>query len=212
MTQKHGDLLTQSQQSSARLGEVESLLASVTRAKSSAESEVQDLQRQQLEATELITALSAAKTDAERQLKELALQAQRHQDIAVEADRAAAASQRSVEELKKMLNTATADRAETERLYRHLERDNQSLQQRRVQQDRICVDLQTALEAKTAALEQAKALENKTTIEHVHTLEKAMKVQDRQLAEAEAKFKAAEQMIQSLESTKKRLTGELRDL
>jgi myosin protein heavy chain len=80
---------------------------------------------------------------------------------------------------------------------------------------KLQLELNKALEDLKAREQTVKYLEgrqNKTIVEHVHVLEEAKRVTDRQLADAQAEIKKNTAYIRSLEKVKSRLTGEAEDL
>jgi len=68
------------------------------------------------------------------------------------------------------------------------------------------------LHARDWEVSQLRSKQDKTIVEHVHVLEEAKKVTDRQLAEAQLELQSQTAYIRSLEKTKARLSGEAEDL
>lgn len=68
------------------------------------------------------------------------------------------------------------------------------------------------LKAREWEVKQLESKQDKTIVEHVHVLEEAKRVTDRQLSEAQAELQKSAAYIRSLEKAKARLTGETEDL
>lgn len=67
------------------------------------------------------------------------------------------------------------------------------------------------LKARDSEIEQLRSRENKTVVEHVHVLEKAKRVTDRELAQALQDKDALATLAKSLDQQKARLQGDLED-
>jgi myosin protein heavy chain len=61
-------------------------------------------------------------------------------------------------------------------------------------------------------VKQLESKQDKTIVEHVHVLEEAKRVTDRQLADAQLELQKNAAYIRSLEKSKTRLAGEAEDL
>lgn len=68
------------------------------------------------------------------------------------------------------------------------------------------------LKAREWEVKQLESKQDKTIVEHVHVLEEAKRVTDRQLTEAQAELQKSAAYIRSLEKAKARLAGEAEDL
>ena len=191
---------------------MERAIATNDRRAASTEAELQSLRAKQLENDEAKSNLTAQRDDLERKLNSMSSKFRTYEEVVMTADRDRAILEDQVMKLKELAENEGMQRLKTDDAKRQLERELQNAQQRLVKQERISVDLQSDVESLTAQLGQSKALENKTTIEHVHTLEKAMKLQDRELLNAQTKLESSQQLIKTLEKTKARLTAELQDV
>jgi myosin protein heavy chain len=70
----------------------------------------------------------------------------------------------------------------------------------------------TELKNREWQVKQLESRQDKTIVEHVHVLEEAKRVTDRQLADAQQELQRQTAYIKSLESAKTRLAGEAEDL
>lgn len=195
-----------------RVKDLEQTLTAAERRVATSDAELQSLRARQIEADTQIATLTSRRDDLERQLQNSTSQLRKQEDVALQAERERQSMEQQLTKVKSLLDQETKHRTGLEHAKARAERDFASMQQRLGRQEHLCAELQSELEATTKQLAESKALENKTTIEHVHTLEKAMKLQDRQLAEAQAKFEDVQQLNRTLEKTKSRLTAELQDV
>lgn len=195
-----------------KVAELEEALAHAHRQSASADAELQSARGKQADLERRLAAMTSNKEDLEVELQSASAQLRQQQDVALRAQRDRDSMEQQLTKAKSLLEEETLQRTTLEHVKIQSEKEMTAMQQRLARQERLCVDLQAELESLTKSLTQSRALENKTTIEHVHTLEKAMKFQDRQLAEAQSKLEDSQQLVRHLEKTKARLTGELQDV
>jgi myosin protein heavy chain len=121
---------------------------------------------------------------------------------------------RQLEASRKQLEGETAKRAQLEKTVAVHKAELTKLRERNAQLDaelnRALSDL-AAREAEARAI-QIQTVQHTTIVEHVHVLEEAKRVTDRQLADAQAELANNQAYIRSLEKAKQRLTSEAEDL
>lgn len=195
-----------------RTKSLDSDLSAANRLVASTENELKNIRVAKHEADQRISTLSDKCESLDQQLQHCREQLRQQEDVAFSSERERQSLAEQLTKVKSLLDAESKQKITLEHDKARSERDLSSLQQRLSRQERQCAELQNELDGISKALSDSRALENKTTIEHVHTLEKAMKVQDRQLADAQAKMEDAQQLIRALEKTKNRLTAELQDV
>lgn len=128
-----------------------------------------------------------------------------HEDALLATERQKADWARKLDVLSKDFKNEKERRTQLEHQYRMVETEAQTLQQR----------LGTlALEAKAKDEEVAlmRSRENKTIVEHVHVLEKAKKVTDRELAATKRERDELATLVRSLDQHKTRLISDIEDM
>lgn len=119
---------------------------------------------------------------------------------------------RQVETLKKQLEAETAKRSKLEETAHKHKAEANRLKDINVKFERDLNKVLTDLKAREWEVKQLEAKQDKTIVEHVHVLEEAKRVTDRQLAEAQVELQKQAAYIRSLEKAKTRLTTEAEDL
>lgn len=130
----------------------------------------------------------------------------------LQLERDKAANDRHLETNRKQLESETAKRKQLEHSVTTQKTEIIRLKDINIKFDR---DLNKALnELKTREWEvkQLEAKQDKTIVEHVHVLEEAKKVTDKQLADAQLEVQRQAAYIRSLEKSKTRLASEAEDL
>ena len=122
------------------------------------------------------------------------------------------AQDRQVDTLKQQLEVETAKRAQLERIASKQKGDLIQLQDKNAKFDRELNKLLTELKTREWEVRQLESRQDKTIVEHVHVLEEAKRVTDRQLADAQKELESQAAYIRSLEKAKTRLTNEAEDL
>ncbi|KAG1765567.1 P-loop containing nucleoside triphosphate hydrolase protein [Suillus occidentalis] len=138
-----------------------------------------------------------AKEILERQLHAAQTKYNEIEDAVLQMERDAHASERQVEALKKQLESESAK----ERSSRNVSRSTTMILTRTI----------TDLKDREWELKQMESKQDKTIVEHVYVLEKAKKVTDQQLREAQEQLQKDAVYIRSLEKAKASLTREVED-
>ena len=134
------------------------------------------------------------------------------EDAALQLERDKAALDRQVETLKKQLESETAKRTKLEETAAKHKAEAHRLKDINIKFERDMNKVLTDLKKAEWEVKQLEAKQDKTIVEHVHVLEEAKRVTDRQLAEAQVELQKQAAYIRSLEKAKARLTTEAEDL
>ncbi|KAF7356757.1 Myosin II heavy chain [Mycena venus] len=193
LQESHKSLSERERNAQAELSKAQAALAELERSKRSIESELQSLQTRHNGFESQLVDARKAKEALERQLA--VAQGKYHdiEDLMLQMERDKGTHDRQLEATRKQLEGGNR---ETRTLDAEL---NKALS-----------DL-AAREAEARAI-QIQTVQHTTIVEHVHVLEEAKRVTDRQLAEAQAELANNQAYIRSLEKAKQRLTSEAEDL
>jgi len=116
-----------------------------------------------------------------------------------------------MESLRKQLETESAKRAQLEQANSTHNTEMVKFKDRTAKLEKELNQALNESHAKDWEIQQLRSKQDKTIVEHVHVLEEAKRVTDRQLAEAQLELQSQTAYIRSLEKTKARLTGEAED-
>lgn len=119
---------------------------------------------------------------------------------------------RQLATLKKQLEAESTKRAQLEQLASRQKAELIQLRDRTAKYDRELNKVLTELKNREWDVKQLESKQDKTIVEHVHVLEEAKRVTDRQLADAQKELKEKAVYIRSLEKMKHSLAGEAEDL
>ena len=119
---------------------------------------------------------------------------------------------RQVDTLKQQLHAETSKYAQLEKVASRQKAELIQLQDKNANFDREINKLLTELKRNEWDIKQLESRQDKTIVEHVHVLEEAKRVTDRQLADAQKELERQTVYIRSLEKAKARLANEVEDL
>ncbi|KAJ7123922.1 hypothetical protein C8R46DRAFT_86083 [Mycena filopes] len=119
---------------------------------------------------------------------------------------------RQLEGLRKQLEGETAKRAQLEKTVSAHKTELGKLKDLNAQLDAELNVALVELKSRESEARQFESKQHTTIVEHVHVLEEAKRVTDRQLADAQAELQNNLAYIRSLEKAKQRLTSEAEDL
>ena len=122
------------------------------------------------------------------------------------------AQDRQVDTLKQQLHAETSKYAQLEKVASKQKSELIQLQDKNANFDREINKLLTELKRSEWDIKQLESRQDKTIVEHVHVLEEAKRVTDRQLADAQKELERQAVYIRSLEKAKARLANEVEDL
>ena len=114
--------------------------------------------------------------------------------------------------LKQQIDAETAKRSQLERIASKQKAELIHLRDKNAKFDRELNKLLTELKSREWEVKQLESRQDKTIVEHVHVLEEAKRVTDRQLVDAQKELESQAAYIRSLEKAKSRLTNEAEDL
>ncbi|KAK0432867.1 hypothetical protein EV421DRAFT_1454049 [Armillaria borealis] len=117
-----------------------------------------------------------------------------------------------LETSKKQLEAEAAHRAKLEQTVSTQKSELSIVKDRNIKLERDYNKAMKDLKDREWEVKQLESKQDKTIVEHVHVLEEAKRVTDRQLADAQLELQSQRLYISSLEKSKARLTGEAEDL
>lgn len=148
----------------------------------------------------------------ERQLATAQTKHQDFEDAVLQIEREKASWVRQMDALRKQLEAESARRAQLEQANSGHHAEIVKYKDRTTKLERDLNKSLGDLHARDWEVSQLRSKQDKTIVEHVHVLEEAKKVTDRQLAEAQLELQSQTAYIRSLEKTKIRLSSEAEDL
>lgn len=119
---------------------------------------------------------------------------------------------RLLETSRQQLETESAKRAKLEQMVSSQKVELVTLRDLKVKMGRELNKALDDLKAREWEVKQLESKQDKTIVEHVHVLEEAKRVTDRQLEDAKKELQQSTAYIRSLEKAKSRLMGEAEDL
>ncbi len=134
------------------------------------------------------------------------------EDVVLEHQRERENNVRQLDAARKELETQSIKRAELEKVCLGQKAEVIKLKDRNVKLDRELNKALKDLKDREWEIKQLESKQDKTIVEHVHVLEEAKRVTDRQLAEVQLELQKNQGYIRSLEKTRGRLMMEAEDL
>ena len=134
------------------------------------------------------------------------------EDAVLQIERQKAVWVRQMDALKQQLDTETGKRTQIEQAAKLQKREFNEHKDRLLKLER---DLKKALDdlsQRDWEVQQLRSKQDKTIVEHVHVLEEAKRVTDRQLADTQKELVDMNSYVKSLEKAKSRLTLDAEDL
>jgi myosin protein heavy chain len=163
----------------------------------------------------MLVMLAHTKGDGQLLDKQLSAAQSRHQDFEdaiLQMEREKNALDRQVDNSRKQLEAESQKRSQLEKIVSTQKVEIASLKDRGVKLDRELNKALTDVKNLEWANKQLISKQDKTIVEHVHVLEEAKRVTDRQLADARVELEKQAVYIKSLEKARARLAGEAEDL
>ncbi|KAF8634039.1 hypothetical protein AX17_004304 [Amanita inopinata Kibby_2008] len=212
LQQSFNSLVQQEQAAQSQLNKVQASLNELEKAKRAMASELQSLRVRQHEYDTQIAGATKQKEVLERQLA--AAQAKYHdfEDVVLQFQRDQEAHQRQSDATKRQLEGESAKRSQLEKSTSVQKAELTKLKDLNVKLER---DLDKALKdvkEKEWEIKQMESKRDKAIVEHKHVYEKAKKMTDAQLVEAQQELQKNATYIRSLEKAKARLLNEAEDL
>ncbi|KAJ7049460.1 P-loop containing nucleoside triphosphate hydrolase protein [Mycena amicta] len=194
------------------LSRTKAALSELEKSKRSLESELQSSQTRHNDVQTLLAEARKSKEVLERQL--VVAQGKYHdiEDVMLQLERDKSTQDRQLDVMKKQLEAETAKRTQLEQSLANQKSEVVQLKQHNVQLDAALGQALLDLQARDQEAKQFESKQHTTIVEHVHVLEEAKRVTDRELADAKAELEQNRAYIRSLEKAKVRLTSEAEDL
>lgn len=148
----------------------------------------------------------------ERQLTAAQSKHQDYEDAILQTEREKASWVRQLQGVKKQLESENTKRSQLEQTIRSHSSETVKLKDRISKLEKELKKALDDIHKRDWEISQLRSKQDKTIVEHVHVLEEAKKVTDRQLADAQFELQSQVAYIRSLEKTKSRLAGEAEDL
>lgn len=158
-----------------------------------------------LSTVRLMKALYLPRQKLERDLQIAQRKLADHEDALLATERQKADWARKLDLISKDFRNEKERRAQLEQEYRLVETEAQTLQQK-------LGTLASEAKAKDEEVALMRSRENKTIVEHVHVLEKAKKVTDRELAATKRERDELATLVRSLDQHKTRLISDIDDM
>ncbi|KAF5353873.1 hypothetical protein D9756_007302 [Leucocoprinus leucothites] len=208
----YNSLLKREGDASSQLSRTKVELAELEKSKRSMESELQTLRTRQIEMDSQLSEAVKNKENLERQLNIAQARYKDFEDVVLEHQREKENNVRQLETARKELEVQSTKRAELEKFCSGQKAELMKLKDRNVKLDRELNKALKDLKDREWEIKQLESRQDKTIVEHVHVLEEAKRVTDRQLAEAQLELQKNQSYIRSLEKTRGRLMMEAEDL
>ncbi|KAJ7078394.1 myosin II heavy chain [Mycena crocata] len=194
------------------LSRAQAALSELERAKRSMESELQALQTRQTDSETHLADARKGKEGLERQLGVAQGKYHEIEDLMLQMERDKGTQDRQLEATRKQLEVESSKRAHMEKSVSTHKAELAKAKERNAQLDAELSKALSDLKAREWESRQLESKQHTTIVEHVHVLEEAKRVTDRELAEAKLELQKSQAYIRSLEKVKSRLTGEAEDM
>ncbi|GLB41100.1 putative TRAFAC class myosin-kinesin ATPase superfamily, myosin family protein [Lyophyllum shimeji] len=212
LLQSHKSLSERDSAAQSQLSKTKATVADLEKAKRSMESELQSLRSRQHDYESQVAEATKAKESLERQLSAAQAKYQDFEDTVLEIQRQEESHARQLKTTQKELEEQSAKRAKLEQIVSNQKVELGKLKDINIKIDRELNKALNDLKAREWEVKQLESKQDKTIVEHVHVLEEAKRVTDRQLEEARKELEKNAAYIRSLEKAKTRLAGEAEDL
>lgn len=228
LEQSHKSLSDRERFAQAQLKKTESSLGEADKAKRTLESELQSIRSRQNSAEDELAEVRKAKEVSsyklllqidslvaqalERQLSTAQAKYKDFEDVVLQLEREKSLQDRQMDAMKKQLDSESTKRAHLEKSASSQKAEIARLKDINIKLDRELNKALSDLKAREWEVKQLEAKQDKTIVEHVHVLEEAKRVTDRQLQKAQEELQANTAYIRSLEKAKSRFMNEAEDL
>ncbi|KAF7288155.1 Myosin II heavy chain [Mycena chlorophos] len=212
LQENHKTLVERERGAGAELVKTQAALSELEKSKRTLESDLQSTQTRHNDVQAQLAESRKTKEALERQLA--VAQGKYHdiEDVMLGLERDKAAQDRQLDVLKKQLEAESAKRTQLERVITEQKTETAQLKQQNEQLDAALAQALLDIQTRDQEAKQFESKQHTTIVEHVHVLEEAKRVTDRELAEAKAELEQNRAYIRSLEKAKTRLTSEAEDL
>ncbi|KAG8221578.1 P-loop containing nucleoside triphosphate hydrolase protein [Butyriboletus roseoflavus] len=207
----HTSLLERERAANEQSTKAEAAAVAMEKSKRTLESELQALRAKQIDSDSQLAEAVKAKESLERQLTSSQNKYHELEDTVLQLERGAHALERQSEQARKQLEAESAKYKQLHQVATNQKRELALDQDRLSKMDAALNKALTDLKNKDWEIKQLESRQDKKIVEHVHVLEKAKRVTDQQLKEAQEELQKNAVYIRSLEKAKSALTREAED-
>ncbi|KAJ6591377.1 myosin II heavy chain [Mycena sp. CBHHK59/15] len=212
LQESHSSLSERERSAQSDLSNARAVVSELEKVKRSMESELLSLRTRQNNSEGQLADTRKAKEALERQLAAAHGKYHDIEDLMLQLERDKGTHDRQLEAARKQLEGESSKRAQLEQGVSSHKAELSKYKDRNTKLDRELNKALSELKAREWEVKQLESRQDKTIVEHVHVLEEAKRVTDRQLAEAQAELQKNTAYIRSLEKAKTRLAGEAEDM
>ncbi|KZO94356.1 putative nonmuscle myosin heavy chain b [Calocera viscosa TUFC12733] len=199
------DLQQQAKAHAQSLREAELAAIQAEKQKRTAEAELQSVRNKHVDADSQLAQLTEQKESLERRLASAQAKHQDFEDAVLQIEREKASWARHMEAARKQLSAETSRRQKLEQAISTRDTEITKLNDLQGSWENELAKLKSDLAAREHEIGQLRGRPaDITIIEHVHVLEEAKRVTDRQLLEAQAELESLQLYVRSLERAKQR--------
>ncbi|KAG6372968.1 myosin II heavy chain [Boletus reticuloceps] len=207
----HMSLLERERAASEQSTKAEAAVVAMEKSKRTLESELQVLRAKQIDSESQFAEAVKAKESFERQLASSQSKYHELEDTVLQLERGAHALERQSEQARKQLEAESAKYKQLHQVATNQKRELTLDHDRLSKMDTALNKVLTDLKNKEWEIKQLESRQDKKIVEHVYVLEKAKKVTDQQLKDAQEELQRNAVYIRSLEKAKLALTREAED-
>ncbi|KAF8320349.1 nonmuscle myosin heavy chain b [Clavulina sp. PMI_390] len=211
-TEALADLKARAEASEKSLAEATASLHAADKAKKAAEGELHEFRSKHIDIEGQLSEALKAKEALDRQLTVAMSKHQDFEDAVLQMERDKTSWIRQLESLRKQIETETQKRTQIEQAAKLQKREANELKDQNIKLERELKKALDDLHQRDWEVSQLRSKQDKTIVEHVHVLEEAKRVTDRQLALARKELEDLNGYVKSLEKAKTRLIGDAEDL
>ncbi|EDQ99797.1 myosin II heavy chain [Laccaria bicolor S238N-H82] len=208
----HQSLLDRERAAQSQLTKSQNTLSDLEKAKRTMESELQSLRSRQHENESQLADTLRIKEGLERQLSSAQAKYRDFEDVVLQFQRDQETQTRQLDTVRKQHESELAKRTQLEKSLSSKKSEIAKLKDSNIKFDRELNKALKDLKDREWDIKQLESKQDKTIVEHVHVLEEAKRVTDRQLQDAQLELQKNAAYIKSLEKAKARLAGEAEDL
>ncbi|EJD07825.1 nonmuscle myosin heavy chain b [Fomitiporia mediterranea MF3/22] len=212
LQQQYQQLVDSERAIQTRQKELDTALSDADRAKRTLESELQIAKTRQTDVEGQYADAIKAKEMLERQMASAQAKVEDYEEAVIQLEREKSNWVRQMDQTRQQLDDEKAKRQQLDKHASTQKAEILRLKDINIKLDRELNKTLDNLKAREWEVKQLESRQDKTIVEHVHVLEEAKRVTDRQLAEAQAELQKNVSYIRSLEKSKARLASEAEDL
>ncbi|KAF7303718.1 Myosin type II heavy chain [Mycena indigotica] len=212
LQESHKSLEAREQTVEAELKRALAQVGELEKSRRSLESELQSTHTRHNDIQEQLAETKKAKEALDRQL---AVSLHKHheiEDVMLQLERDKSAQDRQLDVLKQQFENESTKRSQLEQSLASRKNDIAQLKQQNTELDAALAQALLDIQTRDHEVKQIETKQHTTIVEHVHVLEEAKRVTDRELADARAELEQNRAYIRSLEKAKTGLMREAEDL